>query len=259
MKQVKFLRGVVRLGLAGALVAAAALSASAEHGLNLPAMDTRVKPCEDFFRYANGNWLDHAVIPADKTGDGVWTEVGEQNLSVLHDVAGAAAADKAEARTSARGKVGSFYRSGMDKAQIEKDGLKPLAAEFARIDAIQTVPALEAEIGHLHRLSVPVAFSFSVGQDDKNSAQMIALLTQGGLDLPERGYYFRPDAETQGIRNAFLAHMTTMFGFLGETPAKAGLDSQVVMALETRLALASKTPTEQRDPLANYHKMTLPE
>ena len=259
MKQVKFLRGIVRLGLAGALVAAAALSASAERGLNLSAMDTRVKPCEDFFKYANGNWLDHAIIPADKTGDGVWTEVGEHNLSVLHDVAGAAAADKAEAPTSPRGKVGSFYRSGMDEAQIEKDGLKPLAAEFARIDAIQTVPALEAEIGHLHRLSIPVAFSFSVAQDDKDSAQQIAMLSQGGLDLPERGYYFRPDAETSGIRSAFSAHMTTMFGFLGETPTKAELDAQVVMALETRLALASKTPTEQRDPLANYHKMTLPE
>ncbi len=259
MKQVTFWRQAVHLvGIAGVLITAAH-SASAERGLNLSAMDTRVKPCDDFFRYANGSWLDHAVIPADKTGDGVWTEVGEHNLGILHEVATAAASDKAERVTSSRGKVGSFYRSGMDEQRIEKDGIQPLVSEFARIDAIQTVPALEAEIGHLHRLTIPVALSFSVGQDDKNSAQMIPLLSQGGLDLPERGYYFRTDAETAGIRQSFLTHMTAMFGLLGETPTKARLDAQTVMALETRLAQVSKTPTEQRDPQANYHKMTLPE
>ena len=220
-------------------------------------MDTRVKPCEDFFRYANGKWLDSAVIPADKGGDGAGAEVQERNLALLHALAEQAAADKTARPGSPEGKIGSFYRSGMDEARIEKEGIRPLAPEFARINAVRDVPTLEAEIGHLHRLAIPAAFGFSVWQDDKASAQEIGQLFQGGLDLPERGYYERTDKETQDIRKAFVAHVARTFSLLGEPPEQAAADAKTVMSLETRLALSSKTPVEQRDPQANYHKMTL--
>ena len=228
-----------------------------DRGLDVSAMDTRIKPCEDFFRYANGRWLDKAVIPADKGADGTGAEVQERNLALLHALAEQAAADKTALPGSPESKVGAFYRSGMDTARIEADGVKPLAPELARIETIQDVPGLETEIGHLHRLAIPAAFSFFVAQDDKNSAEEIAQLFQGGLDLPERGYYERTDKETRAIREAFAAHVARTFSLLGEPPAQAAADAKTVMALETRLSLSSETPVDQRDPQANYHKMTL--
>jgi len=225
-------------------------------GLYLGAMDTRVKPCDDFFRYANGRWLETSVIAADKTDSGVWSDVSERNMALLHTLAAQAAADRTASPDSPAGKIGSFYRSGMDEARIERDGAAPLAPEMARIEAVRDVSLLEAEIARLHRLAVPVGFSFAVGQDDRNSARQIPLLSQGGLDLPERGYYERTDAETVAIRRAFLAHVTRMLTLLGDSQAKAASEAGTILALETRLALLSKTPTEQRDPQANYHKMT---
>jgi len=228
-----------------------------DHGLDLSVMDTSVKPDVDFFRYANGKWLDSTVIPADKTGDGVGAEVEERNLALLHAIAQEAAADKAATPNSPEGKVGSFYRSAMDEARIERDGIKPLMPEFARIDAVHDAASLIKEIGHLHRWGVYAGFYFYVGQDDKDSTQEIAQLSQGGLDLPECGYFTRTDKETQAIRKAFAAHVAKTFTLLGETSGQAASDTSAVMALETRLALSSRTPEALRDPLANYHKMTV--
>ena len=91
------------------------------HGLFLSAMDTRVKPCDDFYEYANGKWLTAAAIPPERSGAGVGLEVSDRNQFILRAIAEKAAATHADPNSPA-GKVGSFYRSGMDEARIEADG-----------------------------------------------------------------------------------------------------------------------------------------
>jgi len=225
------------------------------HGLDLSAMDTRVMPCENFYQYANGCWLATAVIPAEYASGGVGVEVTERNLALLRTLAERAAANQRVKPDSAEGKVGSFYRSGMDEARIEADGVTPLAPEFARIEAVQDAPGLLAEMGRLHRLGVFAGFGLSVSPDLKDSTREIVQLFQGGIGLPARGYY--EDKDAQEVRDAYVAHVTKMFALLGETPDKAVADARTVMAIETKLALASKAPPDLRDPQANYHKMTL--
>ena len=243
--------------LTGGLSAGAQAPTPPAHGLFLGALDTSVKPCDDFYEFANGKWLTTAVIPSDRSSAGVGLEVSEHNTALLHTLAEKAAADKTASPGSATGKVGSFYRSGMDEARIEVEGIKPLAPELARIDAVHDTPSLLDEIGHLHRSGISAGFRFGVGQDFHDSTQQIAQMDQGGLGLPERGYYERTDAETQAIRTAYIAHVAQMLTLSGETPVQADTDAKAILALETRLALSSKTPVERRDPQAGYHKMTL--
>ena len=226
-------------------------------GIDLSAMDTRVKPTTDFFRYANGTWLEKTVIPAEKSNVGVYDEVAERNLALLHSLAEAAAKDRTLSPDSPAGKVGAFYYSGMDTAHIEAEGVSTLRPELAAIDDVRDVPTLVAELGRLHRLEIGAVFSFYVDTDAKQSDQEIGQLYQGGLGLPERGYYERTDKETTQIRAAYVLHITRMLSLLGDTPATANAEAKTILALETRLAKVSKTPTEQRDPAANYHKMAL--
>jgi predicted metalloendopeptidase len=83
---------------------------------------------------------------------------------------------------------------------------------------------------------------------------MIAYFAQGGLGLPERDYYFRTGSEAEEIRAAYVAHVTKMLALAGDTPAAAHDSAEAILALETKLAKASRTMVERRDPEKNYNK-----
>ncbi|HVZ77645.1 MAG TPA: M13 family metallopeptidase, partial [Gemmatimonadaceae bacterium] len=120
-------------------------------------------------------------------------------------------------------------------------------------------PGLVRALGQLERRAGIAPFSDGSGQDARDASQVIAVLGQGGLSLPNRDYYVQSDARYVKIRDAFTAHVTRMFELMGDTPAQATAGAKAVLDIETRLARASKSPVELRDPNANYHKMTLAE
>ena len=218
-------------------------------------MDRTADPCTDFFRYANGKWIDANPVPADRSRYTAYDEVGERNLADLK-----ALVEEAEARTAAGGTasaaarmVGAFYRSGMDEARIEAAGATPLSAELARIAALRERRALPGLIAHFHATGISPLFGVGVDQDAKNTLRYIPQLGQGGLGLPDRDYYLNDDEKTRTIRRQYGEHVARMLVLLGEPMAQAQRDAAVVLDIETRLARASLSKVELRDPQASYH------
>src|SRR5467141_2632631 len=234
----------------------AAIFGQASH-FDVRNMDTKTAACADFYQYANGGWLTANPIPAAYPAWGVANILNEKNRDVLHEILEAAAKNASARKGSNEQKVGDYYASCMDEAKIEAEGLKPLQAELDLIARVNDQKSLQAEIGHLHAMGYNAAFGSGSIQDFKNSTEVIAILIQGGLGLPNRDYYFKTDDRSKSIRDEYVKHVAKMFELMGDDAAKAASEAQAVMALETKLAESSKPPVEMRDTEKLYHRMAM--
>ncbi|NDK55030.1 M13 family metallopeptidase [Pontibacter fetidus] len=228
-------------------------------GLDLANLDTTVNPCEDFYQYANGGWVKNNPIPASESRWGSFNELAEKNNAVLRELLTEAASNTTSTKGSPAQLVGDFYAAGMDSVAVNKAGITPIKPELDRIAAIKNADDLVKTVADLKTKGVSGYFSMYVTQDDKISTQYALWATQGGLGLPDRDYYLKDDARSKTIRTEYLTHLQNMFKLLGDDAATAQKKAKTVMDIETRLAKASRTRVELRDPYANYNKTTVQE
>jgi putative endopeptidase len=239
--------------LAAAVLAAASLHA----GIDPKNLDTTVDPTQDFFLYANGGWQKANPIPAAYSQWGAFNEVDEHNKTALHRILDRAATN--EKAGSIEKQVGDFYASGMDEGAINVAGVSPLQSDLTRLAAVKTPADAQAAMALLHRYKIRAGFIFGSEPDAKDSSMVMAGLGQSGLGLPDRDYYFRDDEKSKKLREQYVVHVAKMLELAGDTPEAAKTGAEAVMRLETALAKGSKTNVELRDPVANYHKLSLAE
>jgi putative endopeptidase len=220
-------------------------------------IDSSVRPGDDFFVYANGNWLKNNPIPADKNARDAFDELFEKNRHDIKEIIEEAAATQGVQAGSNTEKIGTFFNSGMDSLSIEQKGLSPLKPFFDKIEAIRSTADLLSVIAYFQTYQISPFFYLFSGQDSKNSTSVIAQFYQSGTGLPERDYYFNTDESTKKIREKYLIHLTKMFELLKDNPAVAEKNAQTIMKMETQLAKASFTNVENQDPQKTYNKVTL--
>lgn len=221
-------------------------------GIDRSMLDTSCKPCDDFWRYATGAWVDQHPIPADRPRWGKFDELAEANLERLRIILEAAVNDRNA--TGDRRRVGDYYASCMDTAAIEAAGVKPLQPMLDRIAAIRTRPDLVALLVSLELEDGLAPARIVNVSDPQNADQVIAGVTAGGLSLPDRDYYFRDDARSKAIRDEFVQHVQKLLELLGDPAEQAGLAAKNVMEFETALANATLSNVARRDPYNRIHK-----
>ena len=240
-----------------ALLLTAALSVPPA-GIDPAYLDRKADACRDFYEFANGAY-DRTPIPPAYASFGVNQEIDNRNWAILKRILVHAAADSRAKAGTPEQRLGDFFASGLDEKGIARAGLKPLAPLLTRIAHLQRGAEFATLLATLHEDGVSAGFSFEVAIDDKNSAAMVTKLWQDGLGLPERDYYFRTDAASKKIRREYVFHVAKMLGLAGEAPARAQAGARQVLALETKLAKASRTLADLRDPQANYNRTKLSE
>ncbi len=236
-----------------AVALAAALPSVCAAALDAAGISKDVSPCDDFYAYANRQWIEATRIPDDKPGWGTFAIIDKRNKEVLQSVLARAAASNPFPPGSNRHKVVAYYASGMDEPAISRAGLSPLAPLFSAIDAVKAPGDLPGALALLHRSGVRAGFSFVVRQDAKDSRRYLAEIQQGGLGLPDRDYYFRDDERSKAQREAYREHVAKMFRLAGEEPEAAIRLAADVVEFETALAGAHMTLVERRDPDKTYN------
>ncbi|MBI5480575.1 MAG: M13 family metallopeptidase, partial [Deltaproteobacteria bacterium] len=226
--------------------------------LDVTAMNRSVDPCVDFYQYSCGGWIENNPIPPDQPSWMVYSKLTVENLRFLWGILEEAARPRPD-RTPAQQKIGDLFAACRDEAAVERQGLAPLQADLDAITALRSKRDLAPLVARLQLTTGGyfhggMLFPFGADIDYADSTQQIAFALAGGLGLPDRDYYVKPDARSQEIRRQYVAHVQRMLQLLGDPPAAARA-ARAVMAIETDLARASLTRVDKRDPRRLFHRL----
>jgi len=218
--------------------------------------DNAVPASEDFFRHANGGWLDANPVPPEYGSWGAFHEVTERNQQLLHRLL-LDAAEHAHADGTPNRMVGDYFAAAMDEPAIAAAGARPLAPYLGRVAAATSLADVRAIACDLQPLAISVLMDVGIAPDFEDANAYLVYVGQGGLGLPERDYYTRDDERSVQMREAYVAHVTKQFANLGDEAEAAREAAERILALETRLAEACYTNEQLRDVNLTMNRHTI--
>jgi len=219
-------------------------------GVDVAALNTKAKPQEDFYDFANGGWIKNNPIPAS---EGRWTAfniVAERNNELLKRILENAATTKSTPGSNTD-KIGTFYRVAMDTVMINKYQFRPILPLLKQIDEINNTEQLIGVIADLHLKGIPAAFNFDVSADVNNSSMYAPYLAQGGLGLPDKDYYIVENERNKSILSAYRDYISYLFRSLSKSgmadPIGPEKSAELVIEFEKGLAENSMSRTQRRN------------
>jgi putative endopeptidase len=235
-----------------------AASAQLRSGINLNDLDTSVRPADDFYEYACGGWMKANPLPAAYSRYGSFDRLAEDNNKRINGIL-KELLENSYPQGSVEQQLSDLYKLAMDSARREKDGVAPIMDDLKALENAKNKEQLFKVQLNMMPYGDSEIFGAYIGADEKNATENILNIYQSGLTLGQKDYYLENDEATKKIREAYKKHIVNMFQLFGFKKGAAEKKMKNILKIETALAKVSKSRTELRDPIANYHKMTLKE
>lgn len=224
-------------------------------GLDKANMDLTAKPGTDFYQYATGGWQKAHPLTAEYSRYAQFDALAENNRKQLNELIEQMAQCKHK-QGSLEQKIGTYYRLAMDSVRRNKEDYAPIQSLLNEVQAINSRKGLQYEMARLQSLGISNFFHFGCDADLKDAKWNLMQINQGGISMGERDYYLEEDEPTQKIREAYRTYVSNLFKMTGFNEADAQRAMEAVLTIETRIAKASYSATQQRDVEGNYHKMS---
>src|SRR6478736_2820064 len=223
-------------------------------------MDLSVKPGDNFYQYASGNWIKNNPVPAKETRWGSFNVLRDFNINAVKTILQESAKNTSAPAGSLEKRVGDFYASAMDSARIDKLGYKPIKDDLKNAGKVKTHQQVLDQAAKMRTEGIgSPMFGFFVGQDRKNPNKMVPQLSQGGTSLPDRDYYLKNDPRSTKIQEAYKNYIVKLFTLTGEKEAQAKKNAETIFNLEKKLAEVQMSRVEMRDPQKTYNKFAVTE
>ena len=232
----------------------ASYTVGTELGISKTAMDTSVKPGDDFYAYANGNWQKTTAIPADRSSTGAFYIAFLETEKRTRELVDAIVKSGGDPKTD-DGRIAAFYNAYMNTKAIDAAGMKPVEADLARFAAITDKASLSKVLGEQTRADVDPLnatdfntenlFGIFVTQGLATPGEVIPYVLQGGLGLPEREYYLSADPKMATIRTQYQAYIAKLLTAAGQPDAEA--KAKRIYDLEVKIAKAHASREESED------------
>ena len=226
-----------------------------EKGLELSAMDTSLRPGDDFYNYVSGSWMKTAKIPADKPAWGsfymLMEKTDEQCLSILDDLL-----KKEYPKGSEGEKIQTLYKEYISWDKRNADGLKPLELYFQKIDAIHSLNDLQNYLQEMTSKRANHICPVGVYTDMKNSKMNAVYLGNFALGLGKDYYQKENPSNTEALAK-YQDYVTDIFKILKD-PLPQEKAKQIV-AFEKNIAKYMLTSEEENNPNLSYNPVTTKE
>ncbi|KAK7071727.1 NEDD8 protease nep2 [Halocaridina rubra] len=231
----------------------------------IDSMDDTVPPCEDFFKFACGGFLQKKIIPDEKTSLSRFNEISDDLKEKLR---GLVEAEITEADSPATKMVKELFKSCMNTERIEQRGVEPLQEI---LELMGGWPVVEGEnwdassfnwntniyINRKLGYSLDYIFDFSVTTNIKNSSWRIIDIDQPPLGMPSRKYLLKGfnDSDVQ----AYYQYQISMAELLGANRSRAERELKESLEFEIEIANYSLPKEERRNATKLYNLMTIGE
>ncbi len=224
-------------------------------GIKLDNMNDSVAPGTDFYQYACGGWMKNNPLSSEYSRFGSFDVVAENNKEQIKSLIEELSAQDNE-RGSIAQKIGDLYKMSMDSARQNKDGYKPIVPDMKAIEDLDSRGAILSYMNKQQIYGGSHLIASGIGADMMNSNMNMVEIGQGGLSLGTKDYYVSDDPAMENIRKAFKGHIVKMFQLIGDDKETATRKMNSVWNVEHRMAVASRSRVELRDPAKNYNKMS---
>ncbi|KAI8811753.1 hypothetical protein BJ742DRAFT_881992 [Cladochytrium replicatum] len=244
----------------------------------IESMDERFDPCDDFYTFACGRWIESHPIPESKANTGILSQIADQNREIFRRVFEGPYIEDKEIEDAAEAakdkylfeKAKTLYTTCLNETQIENDGLesfKELASDVMN-SSLPIAPTGTLEVARfsalmkaLSSIDIHLFTSLEVSSDLRNPDTYLLYVDQGGLSLPSKDFYEDSSTQPEELRAVInevlgLLYESDLPLFRGRDPKKDAMD---IVTLEKQIAHISASATDMHNVSKAFNPITIDE